>query len=66
MIESARLMLDWLGHSRKLPAAVAAAADMERGMSAALSRPETRTKDIRGAADTQGMTRAIVRHIEEA
>jgi len=60
MIESARMLVEWLGRSRSLPEAVEVAAMMRRGIDAALSRPETRTGDIRGTATTEGMTRAII------
>jgi 3-isopropylmalate dehydrogenase len=65
MMESTRMLLEWLGHNRGVPQAVAAAAAMERGIVSALSRPETRTGDIRGTANTEEMTRAVVAAIEE-
>ncbi|KGM35682.1 isocitrate/isopropylmalate dehydrogenase family protein [Inquilinus limosus] len=64
MIESTRMMLDWLGRDRGVPEAVAAAALMGRATVAALAKPETRTGDIRGTAGTAGMTDAIVNAIE--
>ncbi|OWT77371.1 MULTISPECIES: isocitrate/isopropylmalate dehydrogenase family protein [unclassified Achromobacter] len=60
MIESTRMMVDWLGHNRKLPEAVHAAALMERAITAALAQPATRTRDIKGTGDTKAMTQAIV------
>jgi 3-isopropylmalate dehydrogenase len=65
MIESTRMLFDWLGRSRNVPEAVAAAAAMERATARALADPETRTGDIRGHASTAGMTDAIVRSIRE-
>jgi 3-isopropylmalate dehydrogenase len=66
MIESTRMLLDWLGRDRKVPQAVAAAASMGQAITAALADPAARTKDIRGAGSTQAMTAAIVRGIERA
>jgi 3-isopropylmalate dehydrogenase len=66
MIESTRMMLDWLGRDRNVPQAVAAAASMEQATTAALADPASRTKDIRGTGGTEDMTRAIVRGIEKA
>jgi 3-isopropylmalate dehydrogenase len=64
MIESARMMFEWLGHSRGIKPAVAAAASMKRGIECALADPATRPKDIRGTGGTNDMTRAIVAAIE--
>jgi 3-isopropylmalate dehydrogenase len=60
MIESTRMMIEWLGHNRKLPQAVEAAARMERAITAALADPATRTRDIKGTGNTADMTRGIV------
>jgi 3-isopropylmalate dehydrogenase len=65
MIESTRMLFDWLGRDRKVPQAVEAAAAMERATTRALADPATRTRDIRGEAGTDGMTQAIVRSILE-
>ncbi len=65
MIESSRMLIEWLGHNRGIEQAVAAAALMEHAIAATLANPATRTRDIRGTADTSTMTRAIVRAIEE-
>ena len=64
MIESTRMLLDWLGRDRKVPQAVAAAASMGQATTAALADPASRTKDIRGTGGTNEMTRAIVAAIE--
>src|ERR687894_1481984 len=53
MVESTRMMIDWLGRKRQVPEAVAAAELMERAITAALSDPATRTPDIRGTGRTQ-------------
>jgi 3-isopropylmalate dehydrogenase len=60
------MMFDWLGRSRGLPAAVAAAARMEAGMAAALADPATRTPDIRGTATMGGMVEGILRGMDAA
>jgi 3-isopropylmalate dehydrogenase len=65
MIESTRMLFDWLGHVRDVPEAIAAAASMERATTQALVDPASRTGDIRGSGRTKDMTGAIVRGIEE-
>ena len=60
MIESARMMIEWLGHNRKIAQAVEAASIMEKAIATALGNPATRTRDIKGTADTAGMTKGIV------
>jgi 3-isopropylmalate dehydrogenase len=64
MIESTRMMLDWLGRDRGVPQAVAAAASMGQATTVALADPASRTKDIRGTGTTGDMTSAIIRGIE--
>ncbi|MFC3073546.1 isocitrate/isopropylmalate dehydrogenase family protein [Shinella pollutisoli] len=66
MIESGRMMVEWLGHNRNIPEAVEAARVMERAITAALADPQSRTGDIRGTASTSGMTKAIVANIANA
>lgn len=60
MIESTRMMIEWLGHNRKIAEAHEAASLMERAIAGALSNPATRTRDINGTADTAGMTQGIL------
>ena len=60
MIESTRMLLEWLGHDRGIPAAVAAAKDMSRATTKALADPAARTGDIRGTGTTASMTNAIL------
>jgi 3-isopropylmalate dehydrogenase len=60
MIESTRMLIEWLGHDRGRPEAVAAAQSMSRAMTAALLDPNARTGDIRGKGNTASMTRAII------
>ena len=60
MIESSRMLLEWLGHSRGLPHAVAAAAAISRATTAALRDPAARTGDIRGHGNTASMVARII------
>ncbi|MDQ6679650.1 MAG: isocitrate/isopropylmalate family dehydrogenase, partial [Pseudomonadota bacterium] len=60
MIESTRMLLDWLGHSRGCSEAVAVAAAMSKAMDLALADPNARTGDIRGGGNTASMTQAVV------
>ena len=60
MVDSTRMLLDWLGRRKNIPAAVAAAASMERGLSAALGDANARTGDIRGKGNTESFTRAVI------
>ncbi|WP_374367879.1 isocitrate/isopropylmalate dehydrogenase family protein [Dongia sp.] len=64
MIESTRLMFEWLGHNRGIKAAIAAADTMQRGIEKALADPATRTRDIKGKGGTADMTRGILAAIE--
>jgi 3-isopropylmalate dehydrogenase len=66
MIESTRMLFDWLGRRRDLPAAVATAARMGRGIEAALASPETRTPDIRGTGSQEAMVDGILAGMENA
>ncbi len=60
MIESARMMFEWLGHSRGNDGAVRMAASMTRATTAALGDPGARTGDIRGTGDTASFTRSVL------
>jgi 3-isopropylmalate dehydrogenase len=60
MIESARMMIEWLGHNRKIMQAVDAAKITEKAIATALANPATRTQDIKGTTNTAGMTRGII------
>jgi 3-isopropylmalate dehydrogenase len=64
MIESSRMLIDWLGHDRRIPEAVSAAQAMKRAIDLAMADPSSRTPDIRGTARTAEMTSAIVERIE--
>jgi 3-isopropylmalate dehydrogenase len=60
MMDSTRMLLDWLGRRRNIPEAVEAARLMEKAITATLANPQARTGDIRGAGNTASMTAAIV------
>jgi 3-isopropylmalate dehydrogenase len=64
MIESTRMLIEFLGRARNVPGAVEASRTMDRAIRAALADPATRTGDIRGTTGTRGMTDAIVRGVE--
>jgi 3-isopropylmalate dehydrogenase len=64
MIESTRMMIEWLGHDRGIAKAVDTASLMQQAIVAALADPATRTQDIRGTGGTADMTRGIVAAIE--
>ena len=66
MIESTRMLLDWLGRRRGIAAAVGAARTMERAIVATLADPQARTGDIGGWGSTRTMTAAIVAAMGEA
>jgi len=54
------MLIDWLGRAHGVNAAVEAAALMRQAMDKALADPATRTRDIAGTADLEGMTRGIL------
>jgi 3-isopropylmalate dehydrogenase len=60
MVDSTRMLLDWLGRRRKIAQAVEAARTMERAMTATLADANARTGDIRGKGNTAGMTAAVI------
>ncbi|MBD3764291.1 MAG: isocitrate/isopropylmalate dehydrogenase family protein [Rhodobacterales bacterium] len=61
MIESTRMLFEWLGHRHGQAAALAMAARMRRGLDRALADPATRTPDIRGTATQDRWWRAFWR-----
>lgn len=63
MIESARMLIEWLGHNRGIQQAIDAAKLMETAIAKALANPATRTRDIRGQGGTADMTRGILEAI---
>ncbi|MES3001236.1 MAG: isocitrate/isopropylmalate family dehydrogenase [Pseudomonadota bacterium] len=64
MMESTRMMFDWLGHSRKNEGAVKMAASMSRAITQALGDAQARTGDVKGQGNTQSMTQAVLRAIK--
>jgi 3-isopropylmalate dehydrogenase len=64
MIESARMMFEWLGHSRGNAGAVGMAGSMSRATAAALADAQTRTGDIRGSGNTASFTQAVIDHLQ--
>jgi len=64
MMESTRMMFDWLGHSRGNEGAVRMAASLSRAITAALGDADARTGDIRGRGDTATMTNAVLRGLQ--
>jgi 3-isopropylmalate dehydrogenase len=60
MIESTRMLLEWLGHQRGVTQAVAAAESIGRGVVSALSDARSRTGDIKGSGGTADMVRAVI------
>ena len=63
MIESTRMMFEWLGHSRGNAGAVRMAAAMSRATTAAVADPKARTGDIRGSGNTASFTQAVLRGV---
>ena len=63
MMESTRMMFDWLGHSRHNEGAVRMAASMSRAITEALTDPDARTGDIRGNGNTATFTQAVIRNL---
>jgi len=61
MIESTRMLIEWLGQRRGIPEAAEASRLMRRGIEAALADPATRTPDIRGTATQRDMVAGIIR-----
>jgi 3-isopropylmalate dehydrogenase len=63
MVDSTRMLLDWLGRRKDVPEAVAAATSMERGLVGALADAQARTGDIRGKGTTATFTEAVIRNL---
>jgi 3-isopropylmalate dehydrogenase len=63
MIESSRMLIEWLGERRGIPQAAEASRLMRRGIDAALANPATRTVDIRGTGTQRDMVDGILREI---
>jgi 3-isopropylmalate dehydrogenase len=65
MIESTRMMFEWLGHSRRNESAVRMAASMSRATTEALADAQARTGDIRGKGNTASFTAAVIRNLRK-
>ena len=63
MIESTRMLLEFLGSSRGRPEAARAAEDISRALTAALADPAARTADLRGTGNTATFTAAVIRNL---
>ena len=61
MIESTRMLIEWLGQRRGVPEAAEASRLMRRGIERALAEPATRTPDIRGTGTQREMVEGILR-----
>jgi 3-isopropylmalate dehydrogenase len=66
MIESTRMMFEWLGHSRGNEGAVHMAHSMSRATTAALGDANARTGDIRGKGNTRTFTQAVIDKLRRA
>ncbi|HEX4329256.1 MAG TPA: isocitrate/isopropylmalate family dehydrogenase, partial [Burkholderiales bacterium] len=64
MVESTRMMFDWLGHSRNNPAAVRMAKSMQDAVTAAIGDENARTGDIRGKGNTRTFTQAVIKALK--
>jgi 3-isopropylmalate dehydrogenase len=60
MMESTRMMFDWLGHSHGNAGAVRMAASLSRAITESLGDAQARTGDIRGTGNTATMTQAVL------
>ncbi|QJP15608.1 isocitrate/isopropylmalate dehydrogenase family protein [Starkeya sp. ORNL1] len=65
MIESTRMLIEWLGRRRGIAAAARASALMKAGLDAAIAGPASRTPDIRGTASQAEMIAAILKNMED-
>jgi 3-isopropylmalate dehydrogenase len=60
MLESTRMLFDWLGNNRRLPTAIRMSEIMKKGIDAALGDPAKRTPDIRGTGTQRDMIEGIL------
>ncbi|HEY4374189.1 MAG TPA: isocitrate/isopropylmalate family dehydrogenase [Burkholderiales bacterium] len=65
MIESTRMMFDWLGHSRKNEAAVRMAKSMQDAVTVAVGDESARTGDIKGRGNTNTFTQAVIKALKK-
>ncbi|MDB5802942.1 MAG: 3-isopropylmalate dehydrogenase [Betaproteobacteria bacterium] len=64
MVESTRMMFDWLGHSRNNQAAVKMAQSMSDAVTVAVGDETARTGDIRGKGNTRTFTQAVIKALK--
>src|SRR6266850_19990 len=64
MIESSRMMFEWLGHRRGNEGARRMAISMSRATTMALADPLARTGDIRGKGNTAAFTQAVLHNLQ--
>ncbi|SMC70805.1 isocitrate/isopropylmalate dehydrogenase family protein [Polynucleobacter kasalickyi] len=60
MIESTRMLFEWLGYSHSMPQAISMAKAMSAATTEALANPESRTGDINGRGNMASMVKAIL------
>ncbi len=65
MMESTRMMFDWLGHSRGNEGAVRMGAALSAAITRALADANARTGDIRGKGNTASLTQAVLRNLRK-
>lgn len=65
MIESTRMLFDWLGRRHEIEQAVRMSGIMKTGIDAALSDPSTRTPDIRGTGTQADMVDGIIKAMDK-
>ena len=63
MIESTRMLFEWLGYSHSIPEAVSMAKAMSVATTEALSNPDSRTGDINGTGNMDSMLQAILKNL---
>lgn len=63
LIGSAAMLLTWIGDQRGDARLTDAGVRIHRAIDLAVASPDTRTKDLRGTADTEGFTTAVIGHL---
>jgi 3-isopropylmalate dehydrogenase len=66
MIESTRMLFDWIGHHHRIAQGIEMSRLMKAGIDAALADPATRTPDIRGTGSQAAMVEGILKGMERA
>lgn len=65
MLESTRMLIEWLGQRHNNAHAVLTAEIMRRGIKGALADPKSRTPDIEGTGKLQDMVDGIIKHMSD-